>query len=234
MPDDRARTRRERPAARPSWKRDLVDKLFLRLSNAKSIDGLWVGAFEGKSSALLPRVEEALLLIRTHDPVSYRRVTHELDRVWVNLVLGSVAIYRESIGTCQLDERFVRSASLELIASTIVHEATHARLARCGIGYEEPLRARVEAVCMRRQLAFAAKLPNGGIAHKEAADTLAYLSPELFTSEAFRARDDQGGVETMRYLDVPEWFIRALLRARHGQVVVLRWLRRVRPKRFLI
>jgi len=30
-----------------------------------------------------------------------------------------------------------------------------------GIGYDEDIRARVERVCIRRELAFAAKLPNG-------------------------------------------------------------------------
>jgi len=36
-----------------------------------------------------------------------------------------------------------------------VHEATHARLRRYGIGYEEGLRQRVEEANFRRELAFA-------------------------------------------------------------------------------
>jgi len=166
----------------------------------------------------LPRVEEALLLIRTYDPVSYRRVTHELERVRVFVVPGSAAVYRESLGTCQVDERYVRDSSAEFIASTIVHEATHARLARCGIAYEQKHRVRIERVCTRRQIAFAAKLPNGEEACEQAQDQLAGFSPEVFTNQAFAEREDRGGVEALRYLGVPEWLIRAILRVRNARI----------------
>ena len=50
-----------------------------------------------------------------------------------------MASFNHSLNACQLDERFVldEKSGPELIASVIVHEATHARLMRCGIGYEE-------------------------------------------------------------------------------------------------
>lgn len=217
---------RQRPERRRSWTRDFIDELFLKLSRSTSIDGLWVGAFEDKAGPLLPRLEEALGLIRTHDPVNYRRVTRDLERVWVNLVVGSPAIYRGSIGACQLDARYVRDASTQQIASTIVHEATHARLARCGIVYDEPWRVRSEAACIRRQLAFTAKLPDGDAAHKEAQAALAGLARETYTDQAFRARDDRGSVEAMRYLGLPEWFIRAMFRLRGGMFAVRRWFGR--------
>ena len=59
-----------------------------------------------------------------------------------------------------LDERFVTNpeTTIERIASVIVHEATHARMERCGIGYAEDQRARIETVCFRRELAFAVRL----------------------------------------------------------------------------
>jgi hypothetical protein len=44
------------------------------------------------------------------------------------------------------------TSSAELIVAAIVHEATHARLSRRGIGDDE--NACVEAVCLRRELAF--------------------------------------------------------------------------------
>ena len=77
------------------------------------------------------------------------------------------------------------SSRPELIASVIVHEATHARLMRCGIGYEEELRARVEKVCLRRELAFAAKLPNGEQIRAQTDPELGYLPPSYWTNEAF-------------------------------------------------
>jgi hypothetical protein len=45
-------------------------------------------------------------------------------------------------------------------------------MARCGIGYDVSLRARVEAVCFRRELAYARKLP-GEHGREKAQDALA-------------------------------------------------------------
>ena len=91
------------------------------------------------------------------------------------------------------------TTSPELIAAVIVHEATHARLERYGIGYEEKLRARIEAVCFRRELAFAAKLPNGEAVRQPAEDRLkAYASANFWTNAAFAERFDKDHLEKLR------------------------------------
>jgi hypothetical protein len=142
----------------------LVDRIALRLATSRRVDGLWIG-FGGstRSELVLQRVEEALHLIKKYDLVRYNRLIRDLDRVWVTMLSGPAGCFDRSIAACKLDQRFVLAdtSSPEVIASVIVHEAAHARLQRCGIGYEEDLRGRVEAVCIRRQLAFAAKLPMG-------------------------------------------------------------------------
>ena len=78
---------------------------------------------------------------------------------------------------CVIDERFVvdEGTTPEMIASVIVHEATHARLFRMGIGYEEGRRARVEQVCLRRELAFAAKLPDRAKVGLQRAEAIARM-----------------------------------------------------------
>jgi hypothetical protein len=135
-------------------------------------------------------------------------------------------LYRASIRACELDTRYVQSASAELIASTIVHEPTHARLARCGIAYEEKRRVRIESVCIRRQRAFAAKLPRGEEARQDAQERLAAISPETYTNHAFAEREDRGAVETLRYLGCPEWLIRAVFRVRNARAAFWRWRHR--------
>ena len=193
-----------------------LDRLELRASSGKSIDGLWIGVSGDKSSPALQRVENALALIRTHDPLNYRRrrVIRELQRVWVRILVSASGLYSAKLGACELDTRFVDWASEELIASIIVHEATHARLVRCGIDYEEKRRVRVERVCIRRQLVFTTKLPNGDEAHKRARESLASLSPETYTNQAFSEREQRGSAEALRYIGVPEWVIRAAFRMR--------------------
>ena len=95
-----------------------------------------------------------------------------------------------------------------MIASVIVHEATHARLRGCGIGYDERIRARVETICIRRQVAFAARLPDGTLAHEEAERNLAPRPPDFWANAAFLDRHNAGSVEVLRYLGVPNYVIR--------------------------
>src|SRR5262249_5718763 len=93
------------------------------------------------------------------------------------------------------------------------HEATHARLWHCRIGYDERLRARVEATCFRRELALAAKLPNGERVREHARDALA-IPPPGWTDAAERTRDVEGSTEVLRHLGAPNWLVRALLASR--------------------
>lgn len=147
-------------AKRPSF----GTRLLLRSSRGRRVDGLWIGSLDDDAEPVLHRVEEALNLIKAYDPLRYKRLIRDLERIWVTMIPGGFGNFDESIWACVLDRRHVLSEkiSLERIAAWIVHEATHARLRRCGIGYDgKELRARVEAVCFRRERAFAAKLPNG-------------------------------------------------------------------------
>lgn len=183
----------------------------LRFSTSRQIDGLWIGVFNvSEPDTVLCRIEEALGLIKAYDPLRYDRLIRDLERVWARLLPGYLGNFNSSLRACELDKDFVLDdASLpELIAATIVHEATHARLQRCGVGYEEELRPRVEAICFRRELAFAAKLPNGEKVREQAERLLALCATEdYWTDAAFKERD----VNAARDLGFPGWFIRAIL-----------------------
>jgi hypothetical protein len=186
----------------------VLDRIGLALSTARYVDGLWVGSW--LTPADLGRIEEALLLIKQHSRIHYSGVVRDLARIWVLLLPHRGGRYDESLGACMLDGRYVANATLEQIASTIVHEATHARLARCGIRYEENLRSRIEAVCIRRELAFVAKLPDGAELHGKTMRKLEWCSAntEWFSNEQLRERRRQGYIDALRYIEAPEWFIR--------------------------
>jgi hypothetical protein len=49
----------------------------------------------------------------------------------------------------------------EAVASTIVHEAEHARLSRLGYGYTPDLQPRIERICHRAERTFGRLLPDG-------------------------------------------------------------------------
>jgi hypothetical protein len=205
--------RNKRQKGRPR----LIDRLELRLCTHKYVDGLWVGSSENKPEPVLRRVEEALDLIKTYDRVRYARLTRDLERVWVRLLPDGLGSFNGSANACELDVRFILSETWtpDVIASTIVHEATHARLHRCGVGYEEALRARVEAICFRRELAFAATLPNGQRVRERAKRTLELCRGQNYwTNAAFEERFVEGAIETAEQLGHPVWLLHIVLALR--------------------
>jgi hypothetical protein len=218
-PSDLRRKRNARPP-RPSLKY----RLQLALSTGRYVGGVWVGSWRTPSD--LRRIEDALLLIKQYGPIHYSRVVRELARIWV-FVLSHAgrAEYEGSLRACLLDERYVAGATPEQVASSIVHEATHARLARCGIEYEEELRARIEAVCLRRQRAFVAKLPGGAELQREIERSLEWYgtNTEWFSNENFRRRHNEGVDEALRYMGTSERQIKIILRLRFA----IAWLRRL-------
>lgn len=199
-------------AVRSDRKPSRVDRLGLWLSKATTIDGLWVGTTESKPYPALRRVEEALQLIKRHDTLRYSRIIRNLDRIWVHLLPSAQAHYDQSLNACALDERYVlnETMTLERIASTIVHESTHARLEGWGVFYIEAKRYRIEAICLRRELNFLTKLPDCGPRQEEIVRTLEWCeSDRVYLSDAsFLERDDQGQVDTLRYLNAPGWLVK--------------------------
>jgi hypothetical protein len=190
-----------------------IEKVMLWLSTGRCIDGLWVGtAFPTNADAIYSRLEPALQLIKVYDRRRYDRIARDLERVWVRLLPASHGrCTYNSLWACELDERFVLADSTlpEDIAGLIVHEATHARLHRCGIGYEEGLRQRVEEVCVRRELAFANQLPDGRRLREFAEQRLA--TPAALTNVALQERYLEGSIEVLRHLGYPDWLVRFLV-----------------------
>lgn len=188
----------------------------LWLSTGRSIDGLWIGTTESKPWPCLDRVESALHLIRDRDTLNYSRVLKYLDRIWVRLIPSAQAHYERQLNACVFDQRFVVSETVEEIASTIVHETTHARLERWGITYDEKVRRRIEAICIRRQLNFVGKLSGS---EKLREDLLAALNwcfddHDHFSDARFQERRLNGEIEMLSHLGVPHWLVNAVLKIR--------------------
>lgn len=197
----------------PQARLRIIDRIQLAMSINRHCDGIWIGSWRGRPEDLT-RVEDALLLIKQHSPLDYARITRELERIWVDLVLYGLGEYRHSLRACILDERYVADSETTVghIASTIVHEATHARLERYGIEYEERRRARIEAICFRRERAFAARLPDSAELEDGIARYLEWYqaNPEQFSDAHFQETQMAGGIEALRYLGTPDWIVRAI------------------------
>jgi hypothetical protein len=199
-------------AVKPDRRPSRIDRLGLWLSKSSTIDRLWIGTTESKPYPALRRVEEALRLIKRHDTLNYSRITRNLDRIWVHLLPSARAHYDRSLNACALDERYVlnETMTLEQIASTIVHEATHARLERWGLQYLEAMRIRIEVICRRRELNFLAKLPDSEPLQDEIVRALEWCASghDFYSDKNFWWRHQEGEVEALRYLNAPDWLIR--------------------------
>ena len=146
-----------------------MDRIGLRLSTVRDIDGVWVGAFTNQDEPVLRRVAAALQLMKQQSPLHYSRVIRNLDRIWITTLPDARAQYSCRLNACELDERFVVAdeTTPEVIASAIVHETTHARLERYGVAYDEAKRHRIEAICLRRELNFVSGLAGCGALQEE-------------------------------------------------------------------
>jgi len=193
----------------------LIDRLALAMCTARRVDGIWIGSWGRTPEEDLTRVEGALLLIQQHSPLDHARIVRELERIWVSLSFRGLGEYKHSLKACILDERYVAdpATTIERIASTIMHETTHARLERYGIGYKEYLRTRTEAICFRRQLAFAVRLPYSAELQQEIIRCLEWYqaNPDFFRDANFRESHTAGGIEALRYVGAPDLLIRAIL-----------------------
>jgi hypothetical protein len=190
----------------------LLELLELWSCTSWTIDGLWIGAWDDEPERYLRRVEEALSLIKTCSPIQYARVRRDLKRVWATVLPGPIGSFQEPLSACQIDTRFVLKENPDVIASVIVHEATHARLRRYGFGYEEELRPRVEAVCVRRELAFSQRLPNGERVREWAGEKLKFCArPGSLSDAALEQLRIDGSREALSHLGLPDWLARALM-----------------------
>jgi hypothetical protein len=99
-----------------------------------------------------------------------------------------------------------RSATAPVkIASTLVHEATHARLHRLGIRYTEQTDIRVERACTREELRFLSQVPEGDAAALIDGVRSKYESAAtLWSRESHIARTDQA----LATVNAPVWLRR--------------------------
>jgi hypothetical protein len=218
---------RDSSVTRPS----LADKFALWLSKSCVIDGLWIGSAQWDSEPALQRVEAALRLIERFAPLHYRRVKNSLSRIWVQLVPHGAGCYLHSLNACLLDERIVASenTTLEWIAAAIVHEATHARLEKRGIRYDEAVRRRIERICARRELDFVRHLSGVDALQEEITRRLDRSNEEntSYTDQGMWREMDEGNAEILRHLGTPEWVIALVFRARNLANRIRRFTRRI-------
>ena len=111
---------------------------------------------------MLDRLSRALDLIATHAPRRLRRMQHDLAGIVVRRFACRGAFFPEE-RVCLVELTFTVNPRhmLAEIASSIVHEAMHARISRMCGPLPESIRAREERLCREAELEFGLALPDG-------------------------------------------------------------------------
>jgi hypothetical protein len=182
---------------------------FFRHSQRRDIPGVAV-AFSGsddEANEAFDRIGAAFELLRKYGTRTLTDLRRNTDGIFVWATAGARGEWHREARLVVLEETHVLepSTSCQDIASTLVHESTHARLDRLGFQYTPELRERIERACFRRQLAFARRLPDAGNLILEVQDQLA-RPRDYLTREAFRARI----VGKLIELGVPKWIAYAI------------------------
>jgi len=135
---------------------------------------------EIQTAQVVERLGAALDLIATYAPRCYRRLGTDLAGFIVERFACRGAFFPES-RECLVELTFTVNAKVSLpeIAASIVHEATHARVARwCGPVPPGP-RAREERLCRRVELEFGLAVPDGAPVVQRARDALAMEAQDV-------------------------------------------------------
>jgi hypothetical protein len=179
---------------------------------------MYVGGLPLNREQLWPKLYEALDLIETHSPAWIRRMREMNNEVHVRRIPGNRARLEQERLTI-LDPYLLANFAPAQIASSIVHEATHARFRFYNIKYDPQGPAREERACRRSEVRLGKRLVAAGVEGAAAGLERA--------SNALQMRDEQVGVvidwkdmrimqtvATINELPVPRWMKRLIARRR--------------------
>jgi hypothetical protein len=129
---------------------------------------------------VLTRLTQALDLIASYAPRRYRRMQRDLAGIDVRRFPCRGAFFpRERECLVELTFTVNPVHRIEEIAASIVHEATHGRVAqRCG-PLPDAMRPREERLCRRAELEFGLALPNGQVVIERARRSLGMTDREV-------------------------------------------------------
>jgi len=190
-------------------------------------------------SLVFQKMEEALGTIEAYAPVRFTALRTDLRQILIRGLPDEVSHYDPERQLCEIFVGWIKSdeGTPEAIASTVVHEAEHARLWRLGFRYTPEVQARIERICHRAERVFCRRLPTGA-ALVAAAQLGMDVQPQFYAAEArlHREREALRRFVSGNPLVVPMLWVydfRAWLRKRreaaHSGRVALRVLRPAWP-----
>jgi hypothetical protein len=143
------------------------------------------------SGQVLARLTQALELIATYSPRTFRRLHHDFAAIVVRRFPCRGAFFQQE-RECLVELTFTVNLrhTIAEIAASVVHEATHARVAATCGPLPLELRPREERLCRRAELEFGLAIPDGAIVVERARSALGMsdqnVAPRVNWEEAAR------------------------------------------------
>jgi hypothetical protein len=131
------------------------------------------------------KLSAALDLIERIDVHALHQANLRFRGILVADLAGEDAKYLARSHTCLLDADHVSEKPAWRVAMSLVHQLTHARLIALGIPYNTRFKARVESVCVDREIEFAAR---AGVSELKFHTAVVELEESFFSSRRRRNR----------------------------------------------
>jgi hypothetical protein len=166
------------------WRAQLARRIEGKSSDVRMIHGLPVVVVNTRSDIdtelVVRRLDAALDLIARHQPWRFRRLQRDFAEIWVRRYPCRAAYYPEA-RACLVELTFLANLGFSeaQIASSIVHEAVHARLHRMGVGGRPEHKSREERLCREAELDFGLAVPNGAPVVQRAMESLRLSDEEV-------------------------------------------------------
>lgn len=143
----------------------LEDRLARRRRTIRDIPVVAQRTEEQGWTEIFGAMEAAIALVAAHHPVWIGRMRRDVAEIRVFRHPPCRGAFDPASRVIILDSYFVCTFPTPVVAASLVHEATHARIAAAAphLRYSEA-RARHERICRRSEVRFAARLPGGSAA----------------------------------------------------------------------
>jgi hypothetical protein len=199
------------------WQDRLTRKLFGSIARSRTLRGVLIDVVNTRpdidTEHVFARIDEALGIIERYQPWYFRHLVRDFGRIAVRRYPCRGAYFPDD-RTCLIELTFSVNPefSTAQVASTIVHEAMHARLDRCGVLFTREIAARHERFCRRAEVELGMAVPGGEPIVERALASLAASDEDvapLIDWDVARRRVAQADLDA---LHVPPWLKQTLAR----------------------
>lgn len=199
------------------WQDRLARSLYGSVSRTRTLRGVTVDVVNTRpdidTEHIFARLDDALGIIERHQPWYFRHLVRDFARIAVRRYPCRGAYFPDE-RTCLVELTFSVNPefSTSQIASTIVHEAMHARLDRRGVAFTREIAARHERFCRRAEVELGLSLPDGEPIVERALASLAASDEDVAPVIDWNVASRRVAQADLDALNAPHWLKKTLAR----------------------